>query len=265
MKLAIDQYAHLASPIHRWEQRSKLLALFILMLAFAFVQQWQLLPAMFGVTAVLFATSRLPLSFLLARLRYPGLFIVGLAAVLPFAVGETVLFDLGWLNIKQEGCLALLVLATRFTCILTLGLIAFSTAPFLTSVKAMRSLGIPEVMVDMTLLAYRYLETLGDTLATMQRAMKLRGFKRDRLNRRNIRKLAGLAGTLLIRSYEQSERVYRAMILRGYGSRKPPLKQSFSSGMNAGDASKLFLLLLVAVSFVAAELVGFGNLAIAFQ
>jgi cobalt/nickel transport system permease protein len=69
----------------------------------------------------------------------------------------------------------------------------------------------------MALLSYRYLEDLGNTLETMQRAMTLRGFDHHRLNRRNLNKIAGLVGTLLVRSYEQSQRIYQAMILRGYG------------------------------------------------
>jgi len=263
MKLALDKYAHLSSPIHRWEQRSKLLALFALIFAFAFVKQWQLLPMMFAVTSILFLTSRLPFSFLLSRLRYPGLFLVGLTLFLPFAVGDTILLNLGWVSLKQEGCLTLLVLATRFICILTIGLVGFSTAPFLTSVKAMRSLALPGVIVDMTLLAYRYLEAFGETLATMQRAMKLRGFQRTpsgrRSYRRTLRQLARLAGTLLIRSYEQSERVYRAMILRGYGSDRARQRQRFSLQMGVADARKFFPVVLVAASLIVAEL-AFGQL-----
>ena len=34
MKLGLDQYANLDSPIHRWEQRSKLVALIALIFAF---------------------------------------------------------------------------------------------------------------------------------------------------------------------------------------------------------------------------------------
>jgi cobalt/nickel transport system permease protein len=60
--------------------------------------------------------------------------------------------------------------------------------------------------------------------ATMQQAMRLRGFRshsRSKWFRRSdLQQFATLTGTLLIRSYEQSERVYKAMQLRGYGSSK---------------------------------------------
>ena len=89
----------------------------------------------------------------------------------------------------------------------------------------MRSLGLPGVIVDMTLLSYRYLEELGENLTTMQRAMKLRGFQPKSFKRRNLKVFAQLTGSILIRSYERSFRIYQAMILRGYGSQSKFIKK----------------------------------------
>ena len=217
MKLALDQYAHLDSPLHHWHQALKLVALGALIFAFAFVKTLALLPVMVIITGIVLRLSQLPLKFLLSRLRYPGLFIAAIVLVLPLVSGETVIWEYGGIAIRQEGLLAVVLIVTRFICILTVSLVLFGTAPFLSSIKAMRSLGLPVVIVDMTLLAYRYLESFGDTLTTMQRAMKLRGFQPHRFNPRNARLLASLIGSLLVRSYEQSQQVYQAMILRGYG------------------------------------------------
>ncbi|PSP18047.1 MAG: cobalt ECF transporter T component CbiQ [Cyanobacteria bacterium QS_8_64_29] len=217
MKLALDRYAHLHSPIHAWEPRPKFVALLALILAFAFIEQLVLLPAAIAVTAILYKISRLPLEFLLARLRYPGVFVAAVVALLPFAAGETVLVAWGPLALKQEGTRAALLVAGRFGCILTVSLVLFGTAPFHTSVKALRALGVPATLTDMTLLAYRYLEELGSTLVTVQRAMRLRGFRPRQLSRRNLRLLAAAIGTLVVRSYERSQRLYQAMLLRGYG------------------------------------------------
>jgi len=220
MKLNLDEYAYLDSPIHRWEQRSKIIALFCLTIAFACVNQLFLLPVMLLVTFILYWLSCLPLSFLLHRLRYPGMFVISMVIALPLVAGETVIFSLGWLSIKQEGCLAVLLILTRFLCILTVNLVLFGTAPFLTTIQSLRSLHVSEIIVDMMLLSYRYLEELGETLATMQRAMQLRGFDGNQFSLRNLSILASLMGSLLVRSYEQSKRVYQAMILRGYGCSK---------------------------------------------
>ena len=257
MRLSLDRYAKLNSPVHRWEQRSKLVALMALIFAFAFVDQVILLPFMMVVTVLLYLASKLPLSFLLNRLRYPGLFIVIVILLVPFAAGETVLVQLGPFALKQEGLEAVLLIATRFLCILTITLVLFGTAPLMTSIKAMRSLRLPNVIVDMMLLAYRYLEEFGDTRTTMQRAMQVRGFKGDRFSFRTVNVLAGLAGSLLVRSYNRSERVYQAMRLRGYGRSLSSKDQGFTNDLSQANRTSrvaFWLTLFVASGFIAAEI-----------
>ena len=52
----------------------------------------------------------------------------------------------------------------------------------------------------------------------MQTAARIRGFQGRTFSLKNVGTLAALVGHLFIRSYEKSERVYKAMVLRGYGS-----------------------------------------------
>ena len=78
-------------------------------------------------------------------------------------------------------------------------------------------MGLPSILADMTLLSYGYIFEIGGDLQQMQTAMRLRGFRLSGYDRRGLNQMAAMAGTMLIRSYEQSERVYHAMILRGYG------------------------------------------------
>ncbi len=219
---SFDTYVHRESMIHRWSPRLKLVSLLVLMFAFAMVHQLALVPWMLGLAATLYGLSGLPVSFLRQRLSYPGLFILSLVVVLPLTVGDTVLAQWGWLTLRQEGLQATLLIVGRFLSILTLGFILLGTTPFLTLLNAMRSLGLPTILADMTLLSYRYLFEIAAMLATMQQAMRLRGFGQRRqrwlrVNGQVMQQLAMRAGNLLIRSYEQSDRVYRAMRLRGYG------------------------------------------------
>ena len=62
---------------------------------------------------------------------------------------------------------------------------------------------------------------------------------------------ASLAGSVLVRSYEQSERIYKAMILRGYGRPTCPL-DDFQ--VRRRDVVGLVVALLVAAAFVATEI-----------
>ena len=218
MRFALDEYAHLNSPIHRWNPKYKLIGLFALMFAFAMVEDWRLLPVILTLTAILYLLSRLPLSFLLTRLRYPGIFLIGIVAVLPFFSGQTIIWEWGIITLRQEGLLAVVLIVCRFLAIFITGLVLFGTGPFLNLIKAMRSLGLSPILADMMLLSYRYLFELAYQLNTMQRATRLRGFKPTQFSWRNLQVYAALAGSLLVRSYEQSQEIYKAMQLRGYGT-----------------------------------------------
>lgn len=187
------------------------------MFAFANVQQLWLVPPMLLVTLTLYTISKLPLSFLGDRLQYPGLFILGVVGLLPFISGQTVLWSWGPLIIRQEGSLAVLLIASRFLAIFTTGVVLLGTCSFITLIKAMRSLGLSPILADMLLISYRYIFELSHQLQMMKRATILRGFQPHQFSRRNLQIYAALAGSLLIRSYQQSEQVYKAMQLRGYG------------------------------------------------
>ena len=248
--MGLEEYVHLDSALHRWEPRRRLVGLMALAFAFAFVDDLRLLPAMVAVTVSIYALSRLPFFFLGARLRYPMVFFLILAVLLPFLSGSTVLLRVGPLAIRQEGCLAVLLIGTRFVCILVITLVLFGSAPMLTNIKAMLALGLPSILADMTLLSYRYIHEIGGQLERMQTAMGLRGFRARRLDRHTLSVLASLSGSLLVRSYEQSDRVYNAMILRGYGRAERSLD---SSQARPRDTIMLGGVLLVAAAFVVAE------------
>ncbi|ELS04323.1 cobalt ABC transporter, permease protein CbiQ [Xenococcus sp. PCC 7305] len=221
MKLALDRYAYLQSPIHRWEQKYKIVGLLGLIFAFSFIRSLVLLPVIVFITIIIFSLSRLPVSYLISRLRYPGYFILAVVFLLPFVAGDTIIWQWGWLNLRWEGCQETLLIVVRFFCIITVSLVLFGTATILNSIKGLRGLGLPQVILDMTLLTYRYLEELGQMLKTMQRAMKLRGFNPHLFNSRQLEILTRLIGSLIVRSYERSTRIYQAMILRGYGYKVP--------------------------------------------
>ncbi len=218
MRLALDEYAHLNSPIHRWHPQLKLIGLLALIFAFSSVEDVRLLPVILTLTGVLYLLSQLPFSFLLTRLRYPGIFLLSITALLPFFSGETILWEWGIITLRQEGLLAGVLIVGRFLAILITSFVLFGTHSFLNLIKTLRSLGLSPILTDMMLLSYRYLFELTEQLNTLQKATQLRGFQPTKFNQRNLQVYAALAGSLLVRSYQQSQEVYKAMQLRGYGS-----------------------------------------------
>lgn len=252
MKLLLDEYAYLNSCIHSWQSKPKFIALVSLIFAFAFIQKLALLPLIILLTSVLYYLSKLPIKFLLSRLRYPGIFILAVVILLPFLAGKTVIFSWGFLQLKQEGCLLVFLIVTRFVCILTTSLVLFGTAPFFTTLKTLRQLGLSPIISDMMLLTYRYLEELGDRLITMQRALQLKGFHPHNLSRRNLKIIASLMGSLLVRSYDDSKLVYQAMILRGYGH-QPLTQKNYQTPIAYSDWLACGFVFLISSSLIIAQ------------
>ena len=225
MKLGFDRYLDLDSYLHKWQCKPKLIAFICLIFSFAFVKKIVFLPVIIFTTIFLFWIAKLPVSFLLSRLRYPGIFILTVVVLLPFLTGKTVIFSILGLTIKQEGMELMLLIATRFLCIFTTTLVLLATSPFLELLKTCQSLGLSPIISDMMLLTYRYLEEFSDRLDTMKKALKLKGFslhnhghdKQHKSISRQLTIVANLIGSLIVRSYDDSQRVYQAMKLRGYG------------------------------------------------
>jgi cobalt/nickel transport system permease protein len=245
----IDEFSNIKSPVHNWEPRFKLTGIMVMIFAFSFVQSLWLLPGLALISGATILASRLPFSFLLGRLKLPGVLLLVLAVILPFFSGSTALFYLGPLSVKKEGCLELLLIVVKFYCILTMGIMLFATTPFHTVIKAVTRMGLPQLLADMAYFSYRYIHELALYLKNTQTALRLRGFKPNRLN--NLGVFASVAGTILVRSYEQSDRVYSAMTLRGYG-------QSASIGYNsrhsASDVVKLASALVISAVIIALEI-----------
>lgn len=249
MKLLLDEYCYLNSYIHLWENKPKFIALISLIFAFALIEKLILLPLIVIISIILYSLSNLPPKFLLSRLRYPGLFIIAVVTLLPFFVGKTIIFNWGIFAIKQEGCLLVLLIVTRFICILTITLVLFGTAPFFTMLKTLRELGLSPIISDMMLLTYRYLEELSDRLVTMQRALKLKGFHVHKVSKRNLKVIASLMGTLLVRSYDDSKLVYQAMILRGYGHQQK-VKQNYHQPIRLTDWIACAIVVTISFSLI---------------
>jgi len=174
-----------------------------------------------------------------------------MVVALPFLSGENVIASLGSISVRQEGLLVAVLIATRFICILTMGMVLFGTTRLLTSIKAMRALGLPAIMADMALLAFRYFQEIGQDLQRMQTSMRLRGSNGRRFSLRGLCILAWLSGSLLLRSYERSEWVYKAMILRGYGHAPHP-RDEFQS--KPRDVTILCIIIAIAAGFITGDI-----------
>ena len=110
-----------------------------------------------------------------------------------------------------------------------------ATTPFPEVIRALRSVGVPAVLVSIVAFMYRYVFVLVDEAQRLLRARAARsagvGAGTGGTVAWRARVTGGMAGSLFIRSYERSERIYDAMVARGYDGdvrtlRSPTLRRT---------------------------------------
>ncbi|WP_333870151.1 cobalt ECF transporter T component CbiQ [Desulforamulus putei] len=107
-------------------------------------------------------------------------------------------------------------------------LTAFLGMAFLTSTTSLREmthalnhLKFPKILILLIDFTVRYIAVVMDELNRMQTARKARGFKPGRglWDRHTVKTIGSTLAMLFLRSYERAERVYLAMLSRGYTGR----------------------------------------------
>ena len=216
----IDQYSDLDSFIHRLDPRTKLIAslAFIVAVVLTPANNWRVFAFYFCIVAVLLILSKLPPLYVLRRslVIFPFVFLI--AVFIPFfKEGEIAGSYNIWLwqiSVTYSGLFILAnVMVKSWLCILGLILLS-STTRLADLLKGLRQLGVPKVMILILSFMYRYIFVLADEVMRMQRARDSRNFGGSRLHQ--IRTVGNMAGTLFIRSYERGERIYAAMLARGF-------------------------------------------------
>ncbi|MBE3581208.1 MAG: cobalt ECF transporter T component CbiQ [Thermoanaerobacteraceae bacterium] len=121
------------------------------------------------------------------------------------------------LTLSLEGYGLAVLLGLRMVNALLAAALLLDTTPWGELMGALRSLRFPALLVQLIDFTLRYIFVTGDELARMNVALKARGFKSGRslLDRDTFYTLGRVIGTLFIRSWKRSERVYQTMLARG--------------------------------------------------
>jgi cobalt/nickel transport system permease protein len=131
-----------------------------------------------------------------------------------FALGPLVL------TVSGEGLRMFTTIALKSWISVQAALLLAFTTPFHDLVDGLRQLRLPRIMVAIISFMYRYLSVLSDEATRMARARASRSANPVGRGGGSIiwrAKVTGsMVGSLFLRSYERSERIYAAMQARGF-------------------------------------------------
>jgi cobalt/nickel transport system permease protein len=165
--------------------------------------------------------------------------------------------DLGplHLTISGEGLRIFTTIALKSWLSVQVALLLAFTTPFHDLLDAMRELRLPRVFVAIIGFMYRYLAVLGEEAQRLMRARASRSaVAADGRGGGTIvwraRVTGAMVGSLFLRSYERSERVYAAMLARGFAGTFRHM------GVRAIRRSEWVAFAAVSLGLVAFELAG---------
>ena len=214
-------YRHGDSVLHRLPPECKVAATVLFVLAVVTAPReafWA-----FGVFAlivlVLARLGDVPLPFLARRLVIELPF-VAFAFFLPFVShGEQV--EVLGLTLSVDGLWAAWNILVKGTLGVAASVIMASTTEVTDVLRGLERLRFPRSLTAIAGFMVRYGEVIADEMRRMKVARASRGYAPQWLWQ--ARAVASSAGALFIRSYERGERVYLAMVSRGYQGSFPVL------------------------------------------
>ena len=160
---------------------------------------------------IIFMLSEIPFLQVFKRLLVALPFVMGIGILNPIFDTKTYVVILG-VHISG-GWISFVSLIIKSNLTLLAGLLLIATTGIEKIAWSLRKLRVPRVFVIQFLLTYRYIFVLLEEVAKIIKAYNLRSpFKKGV----SLKSSGSLLGQMLLRALDRANRVYNAMILRGF-------------------------------------------------
>lgn len=154
------------------------------------------------------------------------------------------------LTISGEGLRMFTTIAAKSWVSVQAALLLAFTTPFHELVDGLRQLRLPRIMVAIISFMYRYLAVLSEEATRMARARTSRSADVGGRGGGSIawraRVTGAMVGSLFLRSYERSERIYAAMQARGF---EGEFRHLHTRSLRSSEIAVIGLCLLLCVAF----------------
>lgn len=207
--------------LHSVDARAKLFACVVLIFAISSMVHYKIPLLIFAILIIISDIIGIPFKTTVQRLISPFFIVLMIFIVLIFTYGgEKIILNLYGLSIPiySNGLyLGILIFARLIASILILNIL-IATTRIQDVLTAMRWFKVPKIFVDIMGMMIRYISLLSKEVVRMYNAQQSRLAYSKRLGYRiKIKNIGILAGSLLIRAFSRGEKVYLAMLSRGYG------------------------------------------------
>jgi cobalt/nickel transport system permease protein len=233
-----------ASPVHRLDPRAKILGLLAVTLV-AVSTPLEAWPAFAGCVAVLgavAATARVTPGDVWRRARFVLPLVLLAGAFLPLVRDGGAQSDLGPLTLHEQGLETFAAVALKATIGTVSAVLLGATTTFPAVLRGLEAMRVPRLLVLIAAFMYRYLFVIVEEAGRMRAALAARAYRPRTAVQAGA--LGRMATAMFLRTYSRGERVYHAMLARGYAGRMPQLHPLV---LRRADAAFVLLVLAVLV------------------
>jgi cobalt/nickel transport system permease protein len=211
-----------ASPIHRLDPRAKIVGLAgITVVAVSTpLEAWPAFAACALALAVIAALARIGPGLLWSRVRVILPLVIFAAAFVPFVRGGPSV-EVGPFSLSEAGLATFALVTVKATIGAVGAVLLAATTRFPDILHGLERLRIPRLLTVIAAFMYRYVFVIADEARRMRAALAARAYRPRHLGQAGA--LGRMVTALFLRSYERGERVYLAMLARGYGGTMPRL------------------------------------------
>lgn len=239
-----EPFAFQNSWMHQLDPRIRLVTAFFYSLVVALSRNFIVLTTAVAISILLIMLARLPARQVIKRIVIVNTFIFFLWLVLPLTFQGTTAFTIGALRVYHPGVVMAAQITLKSNAILLALIALIATMAFSTLGWALNRLMVPDKILHLLLMTYRYVFVIDQEYQRLIRAVQIRGF-RPGTNLHTYKTYAYIVGMLLVRSALRADRVYKAMLCRGF-KRKFYCLYEF----NAGKPEWLFATAMGVVTLV---------------
>lgn len=230
----LDTLSYQQTFIHKLDPRAKLLTTLtyiLFVLSFSKYDITGLVPFVMYPVALI-ALGNLPLGYLLKKILMAVPFALCVGIFNPI-LDRNVMIYLGPLGISG-GWISFTSIMIRFVLTVSAVLALIACTGLNSVCMAMEKLGAPRSFAVQLLFLYRYIFVMTDEASRLVRARSLRSFG---ANGTGFRVYASMIGQLLLRAMDRAQRIYRAMLCRGFDGEIRSTRP-----LNAGGGDLLFFI-----------------------
>ena len=213
-----EKFASGQSFIHKLDPKTRVVAVLILSFATALCNNLFVAVLYFIISTVLIIMARLNIKDVIERIKPVFWFLLMIWILIPITFDGQILYQFSWLKISGTGVILCCKITIKSITILLFFTSLVATMSIASLGNALHKLYVPDKMVFLLLMSYRYIAVIEDEYKKLLRAAKFRGF-RPKSNLHSYKTFAYLAGMLFVRASLRAQRVHQAMLCRGFNQK----------------------------------------------